>query len=64
MFTNHEFVRALKRSPELIHIVPSLPPMQYKFESIAATPQLLLLEVIGGIAIHAPIRGSNRSTDD
>jgi hypothetical protein len=52
----------LNLSPELMHIVPSLPPMQYKY-SKAATPQLLRLEVIGGIAIH-PTLGSNRSTDD
>ena len=35
------------------------PPIQYKCPSRAATPQLLLLEDIGGISDQLPVRGSN-----
>lgn len=47
-----------------IHMVPSFPPIQYRYPSSADTPQLLRLEVILGTADQLPTRGSNRFTDD
>lgn len=60
---SHVFRRGLNRSPLAMHMVPSLPPIQYKSPSNAATPQLLRRDVIFGTGVHSPTRGSNRSTD-
>lgn len=46
-----------------MHIVPSLPPIQYRLPSRAATPQLLRRDVMLGICTQRPTRGSNFSTD-
>jgi len=56
------FLLMLNLSPLDIHMVPSLPPMQYRAPSRGATPQLLRRLLIEGTGNHRPILGSNRST--
>lgn len=58
------FLRKLNRSPLDMHMVPSLPPMQYRCPSVEATPQLLLRADMLGTGCQRPTLGSNRSTLD
>jgi hypothetical protein len=51
-------------SPVARHMVPSLPPIQYRKPSRAATPDDDLGLDMDGTAIHLPILGSNFSTLD
>ena len=55
-------LRALKRSPELMHMVPSLPPTQYSIPPSAATPHEDLRDDMEGTGSQRPARGSSRST--
>ena len=60
---SHAFLLTLNLSPDAMHTVPSLPPIQYRAPSRAATPQLDLLLDILGTACHWPCLGSNLSTE-
>ena len=61
---SHTFLLGLYLSPVAKHIVPSLPPTQYKYPSLGtATPADDLRDAIEGTDIQRPIRGSNLSTE-
>ena len=58
------FLLGLYLSALAMHMVPSLPPTQYKLPSSAATPQLLRRLLIEGRGDQRPTLGSNLSTLD